>query len=82
MGMIMDVDTRTTIDQPDDHGDVVAALKQTIEQLLARVVELEQPGLLGGRPVIPLVTAEAPANVACWREAAFDRDRSNFGCSA
>ncbi|GEC50895.1 hypothetical protein ACK28Q_11455 [Bradyrhizobium japonicum] len=48
MGMIMDVDTRTTIDQPDDHGDVVAALKQTIEQLLARVVELEEPGLLGG----------------------------------
>ncbi|MFK4525727.1 hypothetical protein ABIF90_003708 [Bradyrhizobium japonicum] len=39
----MDVDTRTTVDQPDDHGDVVAALKQTIEQLQARVAELEQP---------------------------------------
>lgn len=39
----MDVDARTTIDQPDDYGDVVAALKQTIAQLRARVAELEQP---------------------------------------
>lgn len=39
----MDADTRETIDQIDDHGDVVAALKQTIEQLQARVAELEQP---------------------------------------
>ena len=39
----MDVDTREPSNQFDDHDDVVAALKQTIAHLQARVAELEQP---------------------------------------
>ncbi|OSJ21230.1 hypothetical protein BSZ19_48245 [Bradyrhizobium japonicum] len=41
--LIMDADTRELGENADDEGDVVAALKQTIAELQARVTELEQP---------------------------------------
>jgi len=39
----MDGDTRDSGQSADDEGDVIAALKQTIAHLQARVAELEQP---------------------------------------